>query len=363
MYNEDEKFVIWLDSLDFGRKKMAEILRLHEHPSDIMEHPARYISRLSKILTDDEYTIFMTSLPAVNTVVNEMTDRHMYALTFMSPNYPERLLNISLPPMVLYYAGDITLLEDDSIIAIVGTRKPSKYGEYATDYFTSNLVKNNFVTISGLAYGVDTIVAESTLKNDGCTIAVMGCGLDKIYPARNTNLAKQIVVNGGLVISEYHAGVGPKQYNFPERNRIISGLSRGVLVVEGGENSGSLITANLAIEQGRSLFVVPANINSVTASGTNKLLKEYPSACTVNFERIVEDFGYSLVGENEQLSIDDIGDLTPEQKIIVDILSRGELNYDELASKSNMDANDLNVLLTEMELSGLIVREGNIYSV
>ena len=191
-----------------------------------------------------------------------------------SKYYPERLRNIGDPPKELYCLGNLELLNYKNNIAIIGSRDCSKYGERAAKDFACNLAKNDVCIVSGLAKGIDAFSHIGALNGKGRTIAVLGSGLDNIYPKENKQLFENIINNNGLVISEYPLGTKPAKYHFPARNRIISGLSDGVLVIEAKKNSGTNITVDFALEQGKDVFVIPGNIYSKTSDGTNYLLQE-----------------------------------------------------------------------------------------
>lgn len=190
-----------------------------------------------------------------------------------SKYYPEKLRCIDSPPKELFCLGNLELMNAKSI-AIIGSRDYSNYGERAAKDFSYNLAKNNICIISGLAKGIDSFAHEACLVAGGKTIAVLGSGLDVIYPKENLGLFNKIILNDGLVVSEYPLGTKPQKQNFPARNRIISGLSDGILVIEAKEKSGTNITVDFALEQGKDVFVVPGNIYSKTSNGTNFLIKE-----------------------------------------------------------------------------------------
>lgn len=188
--------------------------------------------------------------------------------------YPERLRYISSPPKELYCLGNLELLNYENNIAIIGSRNCSGYGERVAKDFSFNLAKNNICIISGLAKGIDSFSHIGALNASGKTIAVLGSGFDKIYPMENQELFQNIIKNNGLVITEYSLGTEPQRQHFPARNRIISGLSDSVLVVEARKNSGTNITVDFALEQGKDVFVIPGNIYSKTSDGTNYLITE-----------------------------------------------------------------------------------------
>ncbi len=187
--------------------------------------------------------------------------------------YPKSLLKIYNPPEKLYILGDEKILNDFSI-AIVGSRNPSRYGIETAKALAYNLAKYNVNVVSGMAKGIDTSAHIGTIMGKGKTIAVLGSGFNHIYPKENIELLKKIIATGGAVITEYKEDTIPNKENFPKRNRIISALSKGVVVVEAAKRSGSLITAEIALEEGKEVFAVPGNINSKTSKGTNGLIKD-----------------------------------------------------------------------------------------
>ena len=187
--------------------------------------------------------------------------------------YPEKLKEIYNPPKTIYLIGNEKLLNQKSI-AIIGCRECTRYGAENAYKFGYELAKENICVISGFAKGIDTYSHKGAVSAKGKTIAVLGCGLDIIYPPENIKLYKQILLQGGAIISEYPLGSKPEKYHFPERNRIISGLSSGVLVIEAKKKSGTMITVDFALEQGREVYAVPGNISSENSYGTNELIKE-----------------------------------------------------------------------------------------
>lgn len=205
--------------------------------------------------------------------------------------YPENLKNIENPPKQIYVLGNSNILNDFSI-SIVGCRLCSEYGKMMAQSIAYNLSKYNINIVSGLALGIDTNAHKGCLMNNGKTIAVLAHGLDMIYPIQNTDLANKIIENGGAIISEYPVGIKPKKENFPERNRLISGLSNGVVVIEAKEKSGALITVESALEQGKDVFAIPGNINSINSIGTNNLIKE-GAKITTCVNDILEEYKFN----------------------------------------------------------------------
>lgn len=210
-------------------------------------------------------------------------------ISIESEDYPIQLKNIHNPPLKIYVLGNKELLKQVNV-AIVGARNATDYGKNVALQFAKNLSEKGINIISGLAVGIDTYAHIGTLQPDsiGKTIAVLGSGLDEIYPQQNVELAKKIVKSGGCIITEYSLGTKAEKHHFPKRNRIISGLAKGVLVVEAREKSGSLITADFALEQGKEVFAVPGNILNKTSAGTNNLIKQGAKLVT-NYEEILEE--------------------------------------------------------------------------
>ncbi len=205
--------------------------------------------------------------------VHSLIKRGIKWVTISDNDYPKLLKQLYDPPVVLYYKGEI-LPSDERSIAIVGTRQITSYGRFVTEKFTKELVDYGFTIVSGLARGVDTQAHLATIKNNGRTVAVFGGGLNNIYPPENSRLAEEIINGFGAVISEFPPDASSLPGNFPMRNRIISGLSLGVVVAEAALNSGSLITAKLALEQGREVFAIPGPINSALSQGPIGLIRE-----------------------------------------------------------------------------------------
>lgn len=269
-----------------------------------------------------------------------------------SSEYPEKLKNISKSPKRLFYLGPLPL--DDFSVAVVGSRKMSSYGKYATKKIVGELAELGVVIVSGLALGVDGQAHKTTVEKGGRTIAVMPCGLDRIYPATHRGLAKQILENHGTLISEYDIGTEARKENFPERNRIVSGLADAVLIVEAAERSGSLITANLALEQGKTVMAVPGNINNPLSTGTNSLIRTgaHPVASA---QDVLDVCGKEdLTKKTEKIR----GDNELEQAII-DALKEGPMNGDNLQKASKLSPTDYSQALTMLEIKGTIKNQGS----
>jgi len=208
----------------------------------------------------------------VNKLKQDLVREKIKYLTIFDEEYPEKLKNIYQAPLLLFYQGDLSLL-NNKILAVIGTRKYSPYGERVTKSFIPDLVKEGIVIISGLAYGIDTIAHKATISYGGKTIAVLGSGINHIYPPEHEELGR-LIGKDHLLISEYHPHEGPTKTHFPFRNRLVSALSDGILVIEAKERSGTLITCDYALEQGKDIFVIPNDIFIENGKGTNNLIKE-----------------------------------------------------------------------------------------
>jgi DNA processing protein len=209
----------------------------------------------------------------IASMLEKYKSQNIQCITWFDSTYPSALKQIYNPPWVLYVKGNRDILLNNQMLAIVGTRNPTKYGMRMTDYFVSSLIKHGWTTVSGLAKGIDARVHDVSLKTNGKTIAVLGSGFNHLYPKENIQLANEII-KGSLLLTEYPPERKPNKWHFPERNRIISGLSLGTIVIEAKGKSGSLITANLALEQNREVFAIPGPIDSVYSDGTNLLIQE-----------------------------------------------------------------------------------------
>jgi DNA processing protein len=276
-------------------------------------------------------------------------------------NYPRNLFNTYNPPPFLYVKGDI-LVEDDVAIAIVGTRSPDRYGRFVTEELAVELAVRGVTIVSGMARGIDSIAHSGALKRGGRTIAVLGSGLDIIYPPENKKLY-ECISNQGAVVSEFPLGTAPDSVNFPKRNRLISGLSLGVVVVQASDKSGSLITASFALEQNREVFAVPGNIGNRLSQGTNKLIKRGAKLVESVEDILVEIEALRKLGQG-QYRDKDVSSLSEEERLVYSVLKDGPLHIDEIIKLTGIDpARVLSVLLS-LEIGDLITQlPGKIFKV
>ncbi len=276
-------------------------------------------------------------------------------LTWDDDLYPPRLKEIDQPPPVLYVRGTITA-EDSWSVAVVGTRRITAYGRQVAEEMASFLAANGVTVVSGLARGVDAIAHQSALKSGGRTIAVMGCGVDRIYPPEHALLAEKIMGSGAL-ISDYAPGTPPDASNFPPRNRIISGFSIATVVVEAGETSGALITAQFAIDQGREVFAVPGNILAPQSKGTNKLIAQ--GARPMLSVRDLLDV-LNLTRVTEQRFVRKVLPSDETESKLMSVLTHEPLHMDEIRNQTGLPIERVSATLVMMELKGLVRQVGGL---
>lgn len=271
-------------------------------------------------------------------------------LTLWDTEYPKILKEIYSPPVLLYYIGNLDLFKTECI-GVVGTRMPSAYGKMIAEKLVKELINNNITVVSGLARGIDSTAHNVTVANNGKTIAVIGSGLDVIYPPENKKLFNQIC-QSGLVLSEYPLGTKPDPQNFPKRNRIISGISKGSLVIETKLNGGAMQTAHFALDQGREVFAVPGNIISPQSEGTNYLIQKGEAKLVTNAEDILCELNIKN-SPSKNTSTEELNLNMFEQKIF-DVLSLSPKHIDEISNETTLNISDCLINLLELEFKGLI---------
>ena len=280
-------------------------------------------------------------------------------LTWDDAAYPRRLREIDGAPPTLYVRGQLS--DDDArwSVAVVGTRRVTAYGRQAAEEISAALARSGVTIVSGLARGVDAVAHQAALRSGGRTIAVLGSGVDRIYPPEHRGLAEQIAAHGA-VISDYAPGSDPEAGNFPPRNRIISGLAQAVIVVEAGEKSGALITAAFAAEQGRAVFAVPGSIYAPNSKGANILIRE-GAHILLNSQDVLEILNISQIDDQRAARQALPGDATEAQ--LYTLLGREPLHIDELRQRAGLPVEKVSAALTMMELKGLVRQVGGMHYV
>lgn len=282
-------------------------------------------------------------------------EKEIKLIYFNHPDYPRRLKDIIDPPLYFYLKGSVSD-RDANAISIVGTRMPTTYGRRVAEMLASELAQAGFTVISGMARGIDTFTHQAVMKAGGRSIGVLGCGVDVVYPPENIRLFKEMHEHGAI-ISEFPAGTGPHKKNFPQRNRIISGLSLGTVVVEAAERSGSLITVRFALEQGREVFAVPGNINSPVSKGTNNLIKQGAKLVTCT-EDILEEFEQLLTAGLKNgikgTPIEGKISLSSEEETVYNILTLEPKHIDQIMIECGVEPRIAMHLLLSLEIKGVV---------
>ena len=298
-----------------------------------------------------DYILIKRPTISPNQEMEKLAKENIKIITIKNKNYPKLLKEIYDPPALLYIKGEIKQ-EDEFAIGVVGTRKISQYGKQIVPDIVQELANNKITIISGMALGTDTLAHQAAIAVKGRTIAVLGSGIDtqSIYPYTNKSLS-EIITNNGAVISEYSYGTLPLKQHFPSRNRIISGLSLGTLIIEAPENSGALITARSALEQNRDVFAIPGNIYSLNSKGPNNLIKQgaKPITCA---QDILDELNLSMATTYQQTK--EIIPETKEEEILLNIITKEPIHINKLVQKTKMPAHQINAALTMMEMKGKV---------
>lgn len=348
---------------NFGIQRVRALVKQVEHPSKLFSLSAKELKLLDGIgaVLAEQIRSF-SSWDLVDSILEKTQSIGAQLIGYNDENYPDSLKQIFDPPLFLWVKGTIEALHTKGI-AIVGTRSPSEYGRKMTIDFTTKAIEHGLSIYSGLAYGIDTIAHRTAVELNGTTVAVLGSGIDWIYPNANIPLAHKIIESGGAIISEFLPGTKPDAGNFPIRNRIVSGLSQGVLVVETSEKGGSRITANLALDQNREVFVIPHANTNPNGTGCNELIKKGYGKLVQDFEDITDELlikkmesETSKAAKNHPTEKWKEANLSDELKQICMILESGKSHIDEISEALNKSTQELLVRLLELEFQGVIVQ-------
>jgi DNA processing protein len=290
---------------------------------------------------------------SLDQIWNRIQSLGVEVLTWDDETYPRHLKEIDQPPPILYVRGSL-IPEDEWAVAIVGTRRVTAYGRQVAEDVATALAHSGVTIISGMARGVDSIAHQAAVNAGGRTLAILGNGVDQVYPPENRRLADQIMEHGALV-SDYALGTQPDGINFPPRNRIISGLSMAVIIVEAGETSGALITATFAAEQGRDVFAVPGNINAPQSKGTNRLIRDGAQPL-LSPQDVIEALNLTMVTEHRAIRVALPSD--PVEARLYLLLSQEPKHVDEIRSQAEMPIETVSAALAMMELKGMVRQVG-----
>lgn len=341
----------------FGPRRLRRLFKALGSAKSIFEASASHICSAGIPETIAKEFVQTRSCINPNELIDLVASNSLHVLSMFDPTYPSLLKEIYDPPTILYIKGNVPNFNDQIFLAIVGARKPSDYGVQVAKQLTSEIAQSGIVTVSGLAYGIDQIVHESTIASHGQTIAVLGFGILHTATRRERRVQRAILDHGGCIMSEFPLLMPGHKQNFPVRNRIISGLSHGTLVIEAAEKSGSLITARSAMDQNREVFAVPGPINSPVSKGTNELIKNGAHVVT-GINDILEPLAIQRVPiVDPETRSTRTGD-TPEETTILTILSHQPTHIDELTRQSALPAHIIASTLSLLELKGFVQNIG-----
>jgi DNA processing protein len=336
---------------DIGSIRLGKLLEFFGKPEDTINAPREKLTRIFGIGEKIAEQIHSFN---IENLEKELLLAKKYRIRIMTQDdadYPQNLKNIYDPPIVLYVKGELKP-EDNLAIAVVGSRRASFYGLNSAEKFSRQLAEKGLTIVSGMARGIDTYAHQGALKAGGRTIAVIGSGFRHIYPQENMGLAEKIAQNGA-VVSEFPMNTEPFKQNFPRRNRVISGLSLGTLVVEAAQNSGALITADFALEQGREVFALPGKVDSGTSFGTNGLIKQGAKLVT-SPEDILEELNLETNVSGIKCHVSGENNTTIEENSLYSLLSNEPVSVDELVEKTNLAIPCVSDILLRLQLKKLV---------
>lgn len=351
-----KKYWVWLQQIpELGTGKFHLLLKRFGDPREVYEATDAEIRSAEKLIGAKAMHGILTSRRECDLDAAEKicSSGNVSVLTMKDADYPPLLKMIPVPPVVLYLMGKLPDSKKPAL-AIVGSRRATAYGYEAARKLAGEMASLDIAVISGLARGIDGMAHRGALEHDGYTLGVLGCGIDIVYPRENEGLFRQMSATGGIM-SEYPPGMPPFPGFFPVRNRIISGISDGVLVIEAGRKSGALITVDHALEQGREVFALPGNIDSKTSEGTNHIIQQGAHMVT-SAQDIVEIMGWGIKGRKAQKPPKK--PITPQldffEMQVYNALADGKKYYDEVLYLTEMEPGRLNTVLSMMEIKGII---------
>jgi len=353
----DNKLYFWLSLSSLTDKRLNALLDICS-PKEIWDGITSSDS-IRKFVGDKnvEMLLRFRNESFLDRELAKIKERNVNILTRADTRFPKSILQKEVcPPVILYYRGDLNVLNAPTV-AIVGTRACTTYGQEVAEMLARTLAKAGVTVVSGLATGIDAYAHKECLKAKGKTVAVLGGGLDHITPSLHRQLADEIEYSG-LILTQYPPSFVPTRYTFPERNRLIAGLSRGIIVVEADAKSGALITADYALEQGREVFAVPGNITSSRSKGTNNLIVQ-GARLICSAEDVLAELRLNI--PKKEKTVLPMLDFFEEK--IYTLLQSGDKTIEELIELSDLRASDINSTLTGMEIKGIVVRIGNAYGV
>jgi DNA processing protein len=371
-YVADEELAAWMAFAQLGIGWGTKlILSIYEHTGSLAfaweasSAQLRFVPILKGL--DHQVSKFIERRKEINPerLLQVAGERGVSAIPLCDQRYPARLKQIPDPPLVLYTKGRLSAHDLHHVVGVVGTRRPTSYGQKMTKEISGGLASNGITIVSGMAIGVDSFAHRAAIESGAQTIAVLGCGADVCYPSSNRPLYDMLISGEhGAVVSEYFPGTKPETWRFPARNRIIAGLSEAVVVIEAGESSGSLITAKLAFEYCREVFAVPGRVDSPMSAGTNALIASNQAHLITGYQDVMNGMNWArseaTAGQGQSTSV---VELFGKEKELYDLLSVEPMHFDVLCERTGMAAGELSATLTMLELAGVVVRHaGDHYS-
>lgn len=353
-YTRENGCRAWLAYGHLPPKSMTELLRKYGSCENIYDSFLKKGSSMLKPYVSPakiELLVSQSKPVAMHAMMLAMQELDMGIMTPEDEGYPESLRSIAKPPMTLFYRGDPGALTGQCV-TVVGSRRASRASLSATREIAKTLSEHGVRIVSGMAMGIDSAAIQGGISGGSPVVGVMGCGLDVNYPAANGALREQVIASGGVLLSEYPPGTPPLPWHFPIRNRIMSGLSRIVLMMEGRVRSGSMTTVDHALNQGREVYAYPGETGTPWAEGAHMLLREGANYFT-SAQDILEDMGLALEKPPESTP-KPLPAMTPDQQKVYRLLQEGELSYDQLAASSGLNASSLSSALTMLQITGLV---------
>ena len=357
-----QRALIGLSLVDgVGPQLLRALLAAFDTPSAVFRASRSALTRVDRV--GDQIAEAILTFDDQAAVDREMERAEELGATLISPwdeRFPDRLREIYDPPPYLWMRGTLPEV-DRPMVTVVGTRRCTDYGRAQAHHFGAELVRRGFTVVSGLAYGIDAAAHKGALDAGGRTIAVLGSGVGRIYPQKHTALAERITENGA-VLSEYGLDAEPKSHHFPERNRILSGLSLGTLVVESYSKGGALITARLAVEQNREVFAVPGGVTKDSSRGTNRLIQRGHAKLVMEVEDLLEELPDVTVTDPEEVDAETVSagagpdpeDLSGDEEVLYNALSDTPIHVDELCEETGLDPSSALPTLLELEFKGFV---------
>lgn len=361
-YLADRELAAWLAFNEMGVGwSSATIMQIYNeagelaHAWEANRDQLRFVPVISRFPHQIDKFLERRSRVNPERLLQSVKDNKITAIPMCDQRYPLALKQMTDAPLVLYMKGKLRPEDFHHPAGVVGTRRPTTYGQRLVKEIAAGLASNGVTIISGMAIGIDSFAHRAAIESGGRTIAVLGCGVDVCYPSSNRPLYEMLISGEyGAVISEYSPGTKPDTWRFPARNRIIAGLSEAVVVVEAGENSGSLITADLAFHGGRQVYAVPGRVDAPMSLGTNYLIASHKAQLVTNHQDVMRHLGW--VHSTEAGTDAPVVELYGREKEVYEMLSNEPVHFDLLCERTGMSAGELSATLTMLELAGVVTR-------